>query len=65
MKELTQEEMDSLKGGFFDLNALAVISANNTAASVPVAANVGGIQLAGQNAESYAGNQTVGILQIA
>lgn len=65
MKELTNEEMNSLKGGFFDRNWAAVISAGNSATSVPVAVNGGGIQLAGQNAESYAGNQQVAILQIA
>jgi hypothetical protein len=65
MKELTHEEMTSLKGGFVDTNIAAVISAANTAQSVPVAVNALGIQGALQVAESNAGNQAVGIAQFA
>ena len=65
MKELTQEEMDSLKGGFFDTNLAAIISAGNTALSVPVAVNVGGGQGVLQNAVSSSGNQAVLLGQVA
>jgi uncharacterized membrane protein len=65
MKELTQEEMDSLKGGFFDTNIAAVASLANAAQSIPVAVNVGGAQAVAQGASSAAGNQLVGILQVA
>lgn len=65
MKELTQEEMNSIKGGFFDSNFAAVISAGNTALSMPIAVNVGGGQGVLQNAVSSAGNQAVLIGQVA
>lgn len=65
MKELTTEEMSSLKGGFLDSNYAAVISEGNVAAAVPVAANAFGGQLALQSATAYAGNQSVFIAQIA
>ena len=65
MKELTNEEMNSLKGGFFDTNIAAVASLGNTAQSIPVAVNVAGGQLVAQGATSNAGNQLVGILQVA
>jgi hypothetical protein len=65
MKELTQEEMTSLKGGFFDENEANVIAAGNDATATNAAVNVAGIQLAKQYASADAGNQYVRIRQIA
>jgi len=78
MKELTIEEMTSLKGGVFDETNLAqVLAANNVASAVPVNvemnannanANVLSAAFAGQgniaqNANASAGNQLVFITQ--
>lgn len=78
MKELTIEEMTSLKGGVFDETNLAqVLAANNVASAVPVNvemnannanATVLSAAFAGQgnitqNANAAAGNQLVAISQ--
>jgi hypothetical protein len=58
MKELTTEEMSSLRGGQ-PFNIAALISVNNAAAAVPIAVNGSGNQNANQNAATaLAGNQT-------
>jgi hypothetical protein len=62
MKELTTDEMSSLKGGQFNIAAL--VSVNSVAAAVPVAIN-GGAQAATQIAAAAAGNQAAGISQLA
>jgi len=78
MKELTIEEMTSLKGGVFDETNLAqVLATNNVAAAIPVNvemnannanANVLSAAAAGQgnitqNANASAGNQLVFLTQ--
>ena len=62
MKELTTDEMSSLKGGQFNIAAL--VSVDNVAAAVPVAVN-GGAQIATQTAAAAAGNQAASISQLA
>jgi hypothetical protein len=58
MKDLTTEEMSSLKGGQ-PFNVAALISAGNVALAIPIAVNVSGDQTANQdNATALAGNQT-------
>ena len=65
MKELTQEEMTSVRGGLLDTNLANVITAGNVALSIPIAINVLGDQDAAQFAGSAAGNQLAGIGQVA
>jgi hypothetical protein len=63
MKELTTEEMSSLKGGLLDTNFSLVMPVGNVGLAVPVAVNVLGTQMAEQYAYAYAGNQAVSIQQ--
>ena len=62
MKELTTDEMSSLKGGQFNIAALVAV--DNVAAAVPVNVN-GGVQALTQIAGAAAGNQAASISQLA
>ena len=63
MKELTTDEMSSLKGGQ-PFNIAALVAVDNVAAAVPVNIN-SGVQDVGQLAVAAAGNQVASITQIA
>jgi hypothetical protein len=69
MKELSIEEMTSLRGGFHDRNRATVIARDNTAIAVPVNVVIGSANRSGglggvtQAASANAGNQSVSITQ--
>ena len=63
MKELTTDEMSSLKGGQ-PFNIAALVAVDNVAAAVPVAIN-SGAQIADQGALANSGNQAATIIQLA
>ncbi len=56
MRDLTIDEMSSLKGGQA-INIAAVIAAGNVALAIPIAVNVLGNQDVGQSAIALGGNQ--------
>jgi hypothetical protein len=63
MKELTQDEMSSLKGGLFDTNAAVAALSGNTAVANNISANVTSIAATFQDAYAEA-EQEVDITQI-
>jgi hypothetical protein len=63
MKDLTQDEMSSLKGGLLDNNTAAAVLSGNTAAATNVSANVTSVAATFQAAFAEA-EQDVDITQI-
>jgi hypothetical protein len=62
MKELTTDEMSSLKGGLLDTQTAVAALAGNTAAATNVSANVGSVAATFQSAFAEA-EQEVDIFQ--
>jgi hypothetical protein len=61
MKDLTTEEMNSLRGGFLDSNNATVASIGNSATAVPVAVSIG----SGNAAFGSAGGANISQLAVA